>query len=453
MARENQGLQIALIIFVVLFVFMGVTTFVFVRSCDDANHKAKESDLAADTMRVKLGQAESDCKELKNMMGFPPTKTVKAIHEQFDKDMKDAFAGNWPEDARFYSPILKHLVDTIHKKDGLIAAKDDDNKTIKSEYAKFEEDRDAQVAKLDEALKKEGEDDVANNNKIEQQRTVLVEQEAAAEKKVIKVKQDDRAVVKDAQEKVAALEKQTADIVRTSRQKDAELAKLKRDHPDNFCGEISFVDLRDHTVWIDCGAADGLGRQVTFSVYSGDATDLAKATVKAKIEVTKVNEHMSMARIVDDQVTDPIVQGDKIFTPMWSPGERKHFALVGFLDLNDDGKDDHEGVKNLIKLHHGVIDCDVDDKGKINGTIAIHTNYLICGEPPGEKGRQDLVKAYTTLVEQADGLGVQKISLAELKDRMGYQNPTPVKSFGPPQAAGSANGSTGGSVPRSVKVP
>ena len=226
---------------------------------------------------------------------------------------------------------------------------------------------------------------MANKNKNEQQRTVLVEQEARGGKKGrSRSRQDNRAVVKDAQEKVAELEKQTADIVRTSRQKDAELAKLKRDHPDNFCGEISFVDLRDHTVWIDCGAADGLGRQVTFSVYSGDATDLAKATVKAKIEVTKVNEHMSMARIVDDQVTD-LVPGDKIFTPMWSPGERKHFALVGFLDLNDDGKDDHEGVKNLIKLHHGVIDCDVDDKGKINGTIAIHTNYLICGEPPGKR--------------------------------------------------------------------
>ena len=118
-------------------------------------------------------------------------------------------------------------------------------------------------------------------------------------------------------------------------------------------------------MWIDRGWADGLDRQVTFSVYSGDTTDLAKAAKKASIEVTKVtDEHMAMARILDDKSTDPIVQGDKLFTPAWAPGEQKHFALVGFLDLSGEGRDDHQGVKNLILLHHGVIDCDVDAKGK-----------------------------------------------------------------------------------------
>jgi len=41
MARENQGLQIALIVTVMLTIILGVTTFIFYRQYDDANTKAK----------------------------------------------------------------------------------------------------------------------------------------------------------------------------------------------------------------------------------------------------------------------------------------------------------------------------------------------------------------------------------------------------------------------------
>ena len=186
-------------------------------------------------------------------------------------------------------------------------------------------------------------------------------------------------------------------------------------------------------MWIDLGSADGLDRQVTFSVYSGDATNLAKAAKKASIEVTRVTgEHMAMARVLEEEkVTDPIVSGDKIFTPLWSPGEQKHFALVGSLDLDGNGKDDHEAIKNLITLHHGVVDCDVNEKGKRSGDISVNTNYLVCGERPTDKGQPELLAAYIHITTEAERLGVRMISLADLKEQMGYRNPAPVNRFGP----------------------
>ena len=217
------------------------------------------------------------------------------------------------------------------------------------------------------------------------------------------------------------------------------LGSYTRTYPDRFCGEVRFVNQRESTVWIDRGWADGLDRQVTFSVYSGDTTDLAKAAKKASIEVTKVtDEHMAMARILDDKSTDPIVQGDKLFTPAWAPGEQKHFALVGFLDLSGEGRDDHQGVKNLILLHHGVIDCDVDAKGKRIGAMTVNTNYLVRGEQPSEKGQTEVMAAYTKLTTDADRLGVRTISLSDLKEQMGYRNQSPVQRFGAAAPAGNA---------------
>ena len=42
MARENQGLQIALIIFVILTIILGVTTFLFFRQYEEATAKAED---------------------------------------------------------------------------------------------------------------------------------------------------------------------------------------------------------------------------------------------------------------------------------------------------------------------------------------------------------------------------------------------------------------------------
>ena len=251
-----------------------------------------------------------------------------------------------------------------------------------------------------------------------------------AEKKVQKIQTDNRAEQERRRTESAQQDKQIKDLARDKLNEEAELNKYKREFPDQFCGAITFVDMHEGTVWIDRGWADGLERQVSFSVYSGDSSNPAKAVKKASIEVTKVNEHMAMARITDDKVIDPIVQGDKIWTPLWTPGEHKHFALAGFLDLNGDGKNDHEAVKNLIRLHNGVIDCDMDEKGKIDGQMTNKTNYLVCGDEPTDKGKPEMNTAYNRLITKADELNVRKISLADLKERMGYQNKSQVKTFG-----------------------
>ena len=61
----------------------------------------------------------------------------------------------------------------------------------------------------------------------------------------------------------------------------------------------------NRTVWINLGRADGLEPQITFSVYSGDTDNLAKATKKASIEVTQITSDHMAERVVEDKNSDP----------------------------------------------------------------------------------------------------------------------------------------------------
>jgi hypothetical protein len=185
-------------------------------------------------------------------------------------------------------------------------------------------------------------------------------------------------------------------------------------------------------VWINLGAADALTRLTTFSVYPGDAVDLSKAVKKASVEVTQLlDDHMAEARVIDDKDADPILPGDKVHTPTWSPGERKHFALAGFMDIDGDGTNDQGKVRNMITASGGVVDAVVDEKGKREGSLSIGTRYFIQGTAPDAKRTPEWYQGYSKMIKEADALAITKIDLARLLEMIGYQKHHKVVQFGP----------------------
>jgi len=80
--------------------------------------------------------------------------------------------------------------------------------------------------------------------------------------------------------------------------------------------------------------------------------------------VVNVGEHISEARILEDKPSNPIIAGDIVHTPAWSPGQRVHFALAMKMDINKDRIDDYDMVKNIILLNGGVIDAELRPDGQ-----------------------------------------------------------------------------------------
>jgi hypothetical protein len=194
-------------------------------------------------------------------------------------------------------------------------------------------------------------------------------------------------------------------------------------------------------VYINLGSADGLRRQVTFSVYDPkvntlvlpdaaklgtDAEEIKGPERKASIEVTKIlGDHLAEARILEDDVSDPILPQDNIFTPAWRPGQKLQFALIGKMDLDGDRISDREKVRSMILANGGEIVFELLDNGKPapgNRSINVNTRFLVIGDRPEETSDENVRKDFNNAIGAADSNGVQQISVKELTNYMGWKS-------------------------------
>jgi len=430
MARENQALQVVLIIFVMLTIILGVTTFIFYRQWDEAEIKSIASDKEAGLQRAAASVTAEECIDLKQKMGFAATDEQGAIDTQFKSDM-DEYGGNFPEENQSYRALLGYLFQTIQEKDAKNELLADEVERLKSEFETREEGAVAQIQTFEAAAAQAIKDLAASKTTFDTARNAFVQQQASieAQLKQERAKADEGLAKLQANLEEALKEKQN--LVTLNRRKSEKLDALVKETFEVAHGEIRWVNQHNATVWINLGRADALGRQITFSVYPIDTTNLTKAVKKGSIEVTQIlGEHVAEARILEDEVSDPIMPGDKIHTPIWTPGERKRFALAGFMDINNDDKSDQHIIRNLITMNGGLIDCEIDERGTRRGNMTIDTRYLVLGQTPDAQGSEGVIAGYTSMIREAERLGIQKIPLRDLLQQMGWKEQTPVIQFG-----------------------
>ena len=197
-------------------------------------------------------------------------------------------------------------------------------------------------------------------------------------------------------------------------------------------GKITSINEASGTVWINIGSRDQLKPLTSFSVYPASQLGVMRGPrdIKAKIEVLKILDgQFAECRIVEDSINDPILIGDQIYSPLWQRGIRVHFALVGFFDLDDDGKSDREKVKNIIRSAGGIIDAelsieDTSDPEKANlirtGNITVDTQYLV-------RGYTDEIlnidrQTYNRFETRAKDYNVESITINSLLNFAGYKN-------------------------------
>jgi hypothetical protein len=189
------------------------------------------------------------------------------------------------------------------------------------------------------------------------------------------------------------------------------------DTPD---GKIRFVNAKTETVYLNLGAADGLRRQISFSVFGSDVNNLYNEVPKGKIEVVRViDDHTSEARIIDDYIDDPILSGDVVYTPIWNANSALRFALLGKLDIDGDEKDDRERFKNLITLNNGKVDAE-DVAGELQGRITRNTRYLVVDGDARDESSAEGNKIHTEMLNAAASLGVEVVELDRILEYMGY---------------------------------
>jgi hypothetical protein len=433
MARETQGLQIAMIVFVLLTIVFGVSTFIFFSQYREADRRATATDQKGKENADAAREAIARMEELKEMMMGPPaTDKVESIREKFNADM-DKYAKTYPKEMQFYRPAIERLAKALEEKDESLTNEQATVAQLKAQLAAQTESMTGEMAKHDQAAKKAEQDKQGEIDKFGADRKKLEDDLAKMDGTVKQTRKDSDAAQTDLNAKLAAATgdaKKALDGYETAKKK---LDAQNTESPDKFQGEVRWVNQHQGVVWIDLGRADALRPQTTFSVFAAGTGDMTEIGKKASIEVTEVlDNHLAKARVLDDQPANPIVPGDKIFTPVWSLGEKRHFAIAGLVDLNGDGRFDPEELRRLctlIEMNGGVVDAPLDAEGKRRGKMTLDTRYLIEGEKPDAASSAALIADFSMMTGDAKNLRVETITLDKFLDRMGWRRESQVLDF------------------------
>lgn len=140
-------------------------------------------------------------------------------------------------------------------------------------------------------------------------------------------------------------------------------------------GKITSVDEAAGVVYINLGKNNRVYKGLTFSVYDKGSAIPRDGKAKAEIEIFKISDEISMARIVSVDPADPIVTGDIIGNLIWDQNQVHQFVITGDFDLNMDGAIDPDAqarITALIKKWGGAVTPDITAK----------TTALLLGQEP-----------------------------------------------------------------------
>ena len=431
-ARENQGLQIALIIFVMLTIVLIVTTFLFFRNYQTEQISSKAADTKRTEAETAARNAIAESQDYKNMIGAATTDTKDTIAAASKKDL-EKHGKTLPESEQNYRALVKFLSTELAGANTRIAEITAQKAELAEKLKADEAAKIAEIAKYTDTVTTTAKDLESERQKFDKDRKEITTNKEQLAKKFDDKRKEHDDLTKKSTEQIASMTKDKSNLTSllTAMNEEKKRGESANEIPD---GKITWVNQRSRLVWINLGSDDGLRPQTMFSVYavddaitvsSDDKPKPSDTKSKGKVEVVRLmDRHMAEARVVDDDLSNPMMPGDQVFSPTFEPGRPEHFALVGFIDVDGDGTSDRQRVRDLIALNGGVIDAEVTENGKSTGEMTINTNYVVIGDPPkvGENVDKDAnIAAYSDAMGKASTLGVKTVPVKRFLDYMGYK--------------------------------
>lgn len=443
---SNTGLHISLIFFVMLSIILGVVAYLKINEASELRKGVTDKGNEARTVKAERDKFAEQLRNLQHETGYEQATDPAGAGgkdsaiERVRNDLK-AYGDN----AVTLKAALFQKLLTIEKQKGELKASQakfdqDVTKLTREKQALYDSihttDKDAMGQPIGyiEKLKQE-ESKVARIEKNAKEQIDKWETLANTYKKGLadmrRAKDDLDTAYK---EQIAKLDKSIKTLQSTvalQMQKIDDLQKVSFERPD---GVVRSVDHSTKLVWINLGTEDRLPERMTFSVYSRAHHGIARGQqdIKGSIEITQITgPHMAIARILKNDIYNPIHAGDPIYTPLWSPGVTESFAFSGIMDLDGDGKGDRDLLHRLVKNAKAKISNEVDDNGVRHGTGLTNADkFLVLGtipdpqeasEPKERKRRVDLATENEKIENEARNHGVRIVRLADFLAYIGFK--------------------------------
>jgi cytochrome c556 len=450
-SNKPIGYQVSVIVLSLIVVILGTVIYMQVKS-----DREKQAEYAKKTKEVSdLGAAltkrDREYDDLKAITGNPFDD-----HGLDDRQNAGKVAGACLQDIakaevaeQTYKAAIAKL---IQQSDGFKQDREKirlDLEQLQKDLRGLEQRYDVQVkAQQDGRSKAEGDLATSIKNKDEEVRAkqkTIDELRQSVNEAATELENEKTARASETKKLNEDIARQTLTIQKLYDQID-EITKTSFEVPD---GLVRWVDNQNGRVWINLGEADNLPKRMTFSVYTKNHNGVARGSedIKGAIEVTRIiDAHTAEARIIKDDLYQPITKGDPIFTPIWSPGRKENFSFVGIIDLDGDGKSDRLKLHELVAAAGATIDNEVDDDGKrirytkfpndfvdhgegVSG-IDVNTKFLVIGQIPDitlaakDEDKERITRILEKLKQlRAEALqqGVRIVNLNDFLSWIGYQ--------------------------------
>ncbi len=460
-----------LIGFVMLSVILAITTYIFNRESFDRLAKVTELEGKASAQTALIKKYDDEIQALITQTG----NKFDTVLDQTNRDNATSVVGAASLDMANYGKDLKeaNYRQTLLKlREALDAASTDvGSKTVA--IAALQKDLNDQRTRLntqvDTHRKAQEKAEADLRNLVAKRDEMLNSKQTEIDRHKADINQltSDLAQEKEGREKqVKGLQNDLAQLelrIDILKDKNNVLSGERFETADGLIAAVS----TSKTVVINLGEADKLKKGMTFSVYPKDnralgaELDELKANVdqaykdqkigvgerddrkqvlnftglKGKISVTRLlGPHSAEAQIIEDDLYRPMVRGDVIYTPIWSPGLVEKISLIGDIDLDGDGKSDREQFHQLMDASGVVIDNEINDAGEripAEGKISVQTKFLVLGNIPdradivveNEKARIDkILNHQKDMYKEARANGVRVVKLNDFLAHIGFES-------------------------------
>ncbi|MGP0066613.1 MAG: coiled-coil domain-containing protein [Isosphaeraceae bacterium] len=475
-ANESQGLKIAVAAFIALSVILSVASYFLysayssadakLQTTTDSLNQAKKA--ASDAlnqyqdMRGKIGTKNEDYDAAKEEI----TTHSKKINERFDgiiaktneaiSKVQGGGAGQEFQDTRdkiqqiiqsfrsdnskTYSSSLDRLTELMENLSMLSTELSLNYVDLRHQLESATSVGKAQTDIQTKAAETSRADLDAEHKKHEEERKILVDkvtdQQTSIDQKTTE-NANLQKTIRDLKDDYAREKDTLTSIIRELRDQ-VERKETILDHPDGY---ITFVDYDRGEVQLNINRSMGARPQMVMSIFDAHAPGIPTEKPKGSIELTKVGEQFSIARIIKTvNSIDPIRTGDIVYSPAWSPNNPTRFALVGKIDVNRDGRDDREELKRMIQEAGGVVDFDLPplEVGKETGKLTPRIDWYVTDDripfhevflqrnAPMLKNEAQLKERMGQVIKEARLDGIRPMPIGRLLSFLGYDINTPV---------------------------
>jgi hypothetical protein len=463
--ESRQGLIIALVFFVLISIGLGVATFYGFNDQQRLNDLVRNEKKNTDKMRDSRDWEQFQNLALKRYLGHTLAKedeeTLTALLPKYEGGQLGRDEKTRPD---FDNLNKKLQTDTDWDKLKNLPARNlfDQIKTLQTaeanltaQKAQIEKKSQEDIKKLSTDLKEkqtEVEDlskqrDQNNADKAKLTATKAKEfQDALAsieklQNEVDDIKKKTDTAKDDSKKKIDGLNKSIKELTITldkARDQIKPPNVLDYDQPK---GKVLAIERAGAVVYVDLGTADRVKPQLTFSIYGVGPNGKAMAERKGSLEIANVlGPHRSRARVTEltDGNRDPVLTGDLLFNPIWSPSLQQHIAVAGLIDLTGEGTDNTMEFIGTLERQGIVVDAYIDLNNltiKRKG-MTQNTAFLVLGDQPEfdntqaistsdvrTASRVELQKRMSDMQTEAAKLGVPPIPFRRFLGVIGYPMP------------------------------